>query len=207
VRQREDWRRAMESFSEATSGKMNVLFNNAGIGRHGWFEEVSGEDNDRIIDINFKGVVYGVETALPLLKATQGARVVNTASAAALFASPQLAVYSATKFAVRGLTESLDAEFRDLGIRVTSLMPWFVQTPILEMGTAANSNIKLSDRIRANHMNVYPVEMAAAQAWEAAHGKAQHYTVGKDADQIRSLSRWMPEGLRKRIRDSVPPRL
>ncbi len=206
VRDREDWRRAMSAFTEATNGKMNVLFNNAGVGRHGWFEDVSTKDNDWIVDVNLKGVIHGVETALPLLKATPGARVVNTASASGLVGSPQLAVYSATKFAVRGLTEALDAEFRDHDIRVSSLMPWFVQTPILDMGSADGSNIKLSDRIRANHMSVYPVEMAAEQAWNAAHGKAVHYTVGKEADQLRSMARWMPEALRKRLRESVPPR-
>ena len=92
---------------------MNVLFNNAGVGRHGWFEDVRPEDNDWIVDVNLKGVIHGVEAALPLLKATKGARIVNTASTAGIVGSPQLAVYSATKFAVRGLTEALDAEFRD----------------------------------------------------------------------------------------------
>ena len=115
VRNREDWAAATKDFGEATEGAMNVLFNNAGIGRHGWFEDITGEDNDAIIDINVKGVVNGVQAALPLLKATSGARVVNTASTAGVVGSPQLAVYSATKFAVRGLTEALDAESQDVG--------------------------------------------------------------------------------------------
>ena len=126
VRKRPDWTAAVNGFGEATEGAMNVLFNNAGIGRHGWFEDVAPEDNDSVIDVNIKGVINGVHACLPLLKATPASRIVNTASTAGIVGSPQLAVYSATKFAVRGLTEALDAEFRDLDIRVTSLMPWFV---------------------------------------------------------------------------------
>ncbi|WP_370171742.1 MULTISPECIES: SDR family oxidoreductase [Hyphomonas] len=206
VRSRDEWGSAVKDFGDATEGAMNVLFNNAGIGRHGWFENITGEDNDAIIDINVKGVVNGVQASLPLLKATSGARIVNTASTAGIVGSPQLAVYSATKFAVRGLTEALDAEFRDLDIRVTSLMPWFVETPILEMGDRDGSNHKMSDQLRENGMNVYPVSMAAERAWEAAHGKDRHYMVGKDAERARFMSRWMPGAIMKRVRESVPPR-
>lgn len=206
VRSRDDWAAAMASFSEATEGAMNVLFNNAGVGRHGWFEDVSGQDNDWVIDVNLKGVVNGVQAAMPLLKATAGARIVNTASTAGIVGSPQLAVYSATKFAVRGLTEALDAEFRDLDIRVTSLMPWFIDTPILDMGEKEGSNHKMVDQLKESGMNVYPVSMAAERAWDAAHGKDTHYMVGKDAEQARFMTRWLPGAIRKRVRQGVPPR-
>ena len=66
-------------------------------------------------------------------------------------------------------------------------MPWFVDTPILDMSDRPGANIKLSDRLRANNMTIYPVEMAAEQAWEAAHGKALHYMVGKEAEQARRV--------------------
>ncbi len=206
VRNREDWAAAIKDFSEATEGAMNVLFNNAGIGRHGWFEDITGEDNDAIIDINVKGVVNGVQASLSLLKATSGARIVNTASTAGVVGSPQLAVYSATKFAVRGLTEALDAEFRDLDIRVTSLMPWFIETPILEMGDRDGSNHKMSDQLKENGMNVYPVSMAAERAWDAAHGKDTHFMVGKDAERARFMARWLPGAIQKRVKAGVPPR-
>jgi NADP-dependent 3-hydroxy acid dehydrogenase YdfG len=206
VRKRADWAAAVNGFGEATEGAMNVLFNNAGIGRHGWFEDVSGEDNDALIDVNVKGVINGVHACLPLLKATPASRIVNTASTAGIVGAPQLAVYSASKFAVRGLTEALDAEFRDLDIRVTSLMPWFVDTPILDMGASEGSNVKMSDQMRENGMTVYPVSMAAERAWDAAHGKETHYMVGKDAEQARFMTRWLPGAIRKRVKASVPPR-
>lgn len=206
VRSREDWTAAIKAFGEATEGAMNVLFNNAGVGRHGWFEDIAGDDNDWVIDVNLKGVVNGVQAALPLLKGTSGARIVNTASTAGIIGSPQLAVYSATKFAVRGLTEALDAEFRDLDIRVTSLMPWFIDTPILEIGEKEGSNHRMVDQLKESGMNVYPVSMAAERAWDAAHGKDVHYMVGKDAEQAKFMTRWLPGAIRKRVRQGVPPR-
>ncbi|KCZ90828.1 SDR family oxidoreductase [Hyphomonas johnsonii] len=206
VRNRAEWSQAVTGFGEATEGAMNVLFNNAGVGRHGWFEDVSADDNDWVIDVNLKGVINGVHACLPMLRDTPGARIVNTASTAGIVGSPQLAVYSATKFAVRGLTEALDAEFRDLDIRVTSLMPWFIDTPILDMGAAAGANVKMSDQLRENGMTVYPVSMAAERAWEAAHGKDVHYMVGKDAERARFMTRWLPGAIRKRVKAQVPPR-
>jgi NAD(P)-dependent dehydrogenase (short-subunit alcohol dehydrogenase family) len=206
VTRRADWAAAMEGFSAATGGKMDVLFNNAGIGRHGWFEEVPPEDADLIVDINVKGVVNGVYAALPLLKATPGARILNTASTAGIVGAPQLAVYSASKWAVRGLSEALDAEFRDLGIKVMSLMPWFVDTPILDMGKSEGSNEKMSDQMKANGATIYPVSMAAEKVWEAVHGDDIQYMVGGEAERARFMTRWLPGLVRKQIKKNVPPR-
>jgi len=206
VRSRDDWAAAVSGFCEATGGDMHVLFNNAGVGRHGWFEDVSGKDNDWIIDVNLKGVVNGVSNCLDALKATPDARIINTASTAGLVGAPQLAVYSATKFAVRGLTEALDVEFRDLGIRVVSLMPWFIDTPILDMGAEEGSNLKMADQIREAGANVYPVSMAAEMAWEAAHGEELHYLVGKDARRAGFVARFFPKRLRKRLMAELPAR-
>lgn len=206
VRNRDNWKAAIRGFSESTRGQMHVLFNNAGIGRHGWFEAINGEDNDAVIDINVKGVINGVQAALPLLKATDNATIINTASTAGIVGAPRLAVYSASKFAVRGLTEALDAEFRDLGIRVKSLMPWFVDTPILDMGDSQHANQKMADELRASGTRVYPVSMAAERVWEAVNGKDIHYMVGKDAERARFMSRWLPDAVRKNVRKGVPPR-
>lgn len=199
VRDRAGWAEAVAGFAEATEGRMNVLFNNAGVGRHGWFEDIPPEDSDWIVDVNVKGVVNGVYAALPLLRETPGARIVNVASTAGVVGSPKLAVYSATKFAVRGLTEALDVEFAPLDIRVTSLMPWFIDTPILEIGASEGSNVKMSDQIRASGQTVYPVSMAAERAWDAAHGKEVHYMVGKDAERARFAARFMPKRLRNQL--------
>lgn len=206
VTNREDWAAAMAGFGGATGGKLDVLFNNAGIGRHGWLEDIPPEESDLVIDVNLKGVVNGVYAALPLLKATEGARIVNTASTAGIVGSPRLAVYSATKFAVRGLTEALDVELSGLGIRCTSLMPWFIDTPILDMGATEGANVKMADEIRAQGQEVYPVSLAAETAWDAAHGKDIHYMAGKRAKQARFAARFFPGRIKKQILDGLPDR-
>jgi len=206
VRDREDWTRAIENFSVATEGQMTTLFNNAGIGRHGWFEDIAPDDADAIIDINVKGVINGVYAALPLLKATKGARIVNVASTAGFVGSPQLAVYSASKFAVRGFTEALDVELSPLDIKVTSLAPWFVETPILDMGQTEDANHRMRDDLSKQETEIYPVSMAAQGAWEAAHGKKQHYGVGKLSNRTRFISRYLPKMLRKQLDKSLPDR-
>lgn len=206
VRDRDQWAEAVAGFGGETSGQMNVLFNNAGIGRHGWFEDIPPEDSDTVVDVNVKGVVNGVYAALPLLRETHGARIVNTASTAGIVGSPRLAVYSATKFAVRGLTEALDVEFSGLGIRVTSLMPWFVDTPILDIGATEGANIKMADEIRAAGQSVYTVADAAAKVWEAAHGDDIHYMVGKEAERARFAQRFLPKRLRKQVLKGLPER-
>ena len=206
VTKREDWAAAMAGFGEATGGKMNVLFNNAGIGRHGWFEDIPPEEADLVVDVNVKGVINGIYASIPLLKDTDEARIVNTASTAGVVGSPRLAVYSATKFAVRGLTEALDVELSGLGIRCTSLMPWFIDTPILDMGLTEGANVKMADEIRENGQDVYPVSLAAETAWEAAHGKDIHYMAGKRAKQARFAARFMPGRMKKQILSGLPPR-
>ena len=206
VTKRADWAAQIEAFGEATEGRMNVLFNNAGIGRHGWFEDIPEAESDLVIDVNLKGVVNGVYGALPLLKQTPDSRIVNTASVAGVAAAPRLAVYSATKFAVRGLTEALDVELSSLGIRCTSLMPWFIDTPILNMGVTEGANVKMSDELKEAGHDVYPVTLAAETAWEAAHGDDVHYMAGKRAKQTRFAARFLPGRLRKQIKQGLPPR-
>jgi NAD(P)-dependent dehydrogenase (short-subunit alcohol dehydrogenase family) len=205
VRDRQAWQTAVSAFM-AVAGRMDVLFNNAGIGRGGWFDEVRPDDHDLLVDVNLKGVIYGVEAALPYLRTTAGARIINTSSASAIYGAPQMAVYSATKFAVRGLTEALDLELGPQGIRVTSLMPYFIDTPILGVGTMAKSNEAVVDRLRAAKVDVYPVSMIGPKVWEAAHTKAVHVTVGKAADRMQAMARFFPNALRRVIGRTVPKR-
>ena len=204
VRDRAAWAQAIAQFGDQTGGKLHVLFNNAGIGRGGWFEDVEPAASDQVIDVNFKGVVNGVYAALPLLKATPSARIVNTASMAAAYGVPRMAIYSATKFAVRGLTEALDIEFKRHGIRVTSLMPWFIDTPILDGVIEGGSNEAVRENLRET-TKIYPVERAAERAWEAAHGNGLHYTVGDEASRLTLLSRIFPGLVRGELSKMAMP--
>jgi NAD(P)-dependent dehydrogenase (short-subunit alcohol dehydrogenase family) len=200
VREPSGWARAVEAFGQATGRRMNVLFNNAGVGRGGWIEDMSAADIDLVIDVNLKGVIHGVTAALPLLRETPGARIVNTASVAGVFGGPKLAVYCATKFGVRGLTEALDVEFSRYGIRVTSLMPWFVDTAILDAKENAQSNRRMRDQLIERKTTIYPVRMAAERAWDAAHGKEVHYMVGAEAERARFAARFFPGLMRDQIK-------
>jgi NAD(P)-dependent dehydrogenase (short-subunit alcohol dehydrogenase family) len=127
----EDWRTALAGFDAATGGRLDVLFNNAGIAVTQPFELAALERHSRLIDINLKGLVNGCHLAFPLLQRTEGSRVINMCSASAFYGQPELATYSATKAAVRGLTEALDIEWRRHGIRVVDVLPLFVNTAMV----------------------------------------------------------------------------
>jgi len=203
VRDRAQWARAIETFGQATKRRMHVLFNNAGVGRGGPIEEMSDDDIDLVLDVNLKGVINGVNASLPLLRETAGARIVNVASVAGVVGAPKLAVYCATKFGVRGLTEALDAELSRYGVRVTSLMPWFVDTAILDNRDQAGSNRTLRDGLKDNQTPIYPVRMAAERAWDAAHGAQIHYMAGKAAERAQFGMRFFPNAVRKQIRKTM----
>ncbi|MGD9982306.1 MAG: SDR family oxidoreductase [Hyphomonadaceae bacterium] len=203
VRDRGGWNRAVEAFGQATNRRMHVLFNNAGVGKGGPIDEMLEDDIDLVLDVNLKGVINGVNAALPLLRETPGARIVNTASVAGVFGAPNLAVYCATKFGVRGLTEALDVEFSRYGVRVVSLMPWFIDTAILDglpSGANDGSNRRIRDRLMENKTPIYPVRMAAERAWDAAHGSDIHYMVGREAERARFFARFFPGAMRNQIK-------
>ena len=98
----------------------------------GRFEEIPLETQRRIVDVNVYGAMAGLHTAFPYLRDTPRAQVVNLCSASAIYGQPELATYSATKFAVRGLTEALELEWRRYGIRVIAMWPLFVQTAMVD---------------------------------------------------------------------------
>ena len=197
VRDRTQWAAALAGFAEASGGRLDLLLNNAGIARYGLFEEVSPTEAELQIDINVKGVVNGAYAALPHLKATSGSRLINVASVAGIVGSPGLAVYSATKFAVRGLSEALDAEFTRHGIGVACVMPFFVETPLLDAGSTG-TNRTIRDAIKK--APIYTVEDAAEQIWRAAHGREREYIVGKAGRQALFAKRFLPGRLRKRMK-------
>ena len=110
--------------TKETFGRLDLLFNNAGIGSAGAFEELSMDHNRAIIAVNFQGVVNGCHAAFQYLHRTPGARVISMSSASALSGAPGLASYAATKFAVKGLTEALDIEWRRHSTSSASVSPF-----------------------------------------------------------------------------------
>ncbi len=194
VRLREDWEKALADFW-AVTGRLDVLFNNAGVGRGGPIQDMPRADSDLVMDVNIKGVVYGAEIGFKYLKKTPGSCLLNTASAAGIYGAGGMAVYCASKFAVRGLTESLDIEWAAHGIKVRSLMPSFIDTPILD-SIALDSNHRTRDIVQAAGMEISPVSMVSDAAWAAVQGDALHTRVGKTADRSWFMARWFPGRLR-----------
>ena len=199
VRSPEDWEEVLAEFTGASGRRLDVLFNNAGVAVGGPFGAASLDDLDRAVDVNFKGVLYGARLAHPYLAATPGSCLLNTASAAGIYGTAGAAIYSATKFAVRGLTEALDGEWTADGIRVRSLMPGFIDTPLLT-AAVGGSNRSVREAVVEAGLEFTPVEVVAEAAWAAVHGKRVHTLVGKTARRLAFASRWMPSTVRKRMR-------
>ncbi|MEH3046085.1 SDR family oxidoreductase [Sphingomonas adhaesiva] len=195
VRDASEWEHVLAEFAALTDGRVDVVFNNAGIAAGGPFGDMAIEALDRVIDVNFRGMAYGARLSYPYLKATPGACLLNTASASAIYGTAGLAAYSATKFAVRGLTEALDAEWAADGIRVRSLMPGFIDTNLLSVGVAG-TNRTAREAVVDSGLEFTPVETVAQAAWDAVHGDRVHTPVGKTARQLTFATRWLPGRLR-----------
>lgn len=201
VRDSEQWTGALAQFAEAAGGKIDVLFNNAGVAYGGPLTDLSEEEIDRLIAVNFRGVVNGARAAHVWLKASApGSCLLNTASASALYGTGGLALYSATKFAVRAITEALDTEWQDDGIKVRSIMPSFIDTPLLAGPANAGTNVGKRDSVVAAGLEFTPVEAVAQAAWDAVHGRRLHMLVGKTAQQMALAAKWAPAYLRARSR-------
>jgi NAD(P)-dependent dehydrogenase (short-subunit alcohol dehydrogenase family) len=199
VRSRGEWDQALLAFWKASGGRMDVLFNNAGVGKGGPLAQSPVEDDDLVVDVNIRGVLNGAKAGHAYLKQTPGSCLLNTSSTAGIVGTAGLSVYSASKFAVRGLTEALDQEWEEDGIKVRSLMPAFIDTPILD-GISAGSNRKIRESVRDAGLEISPVSLVVDAAWAAIAGKAVHTRVGKTAHRAWFLQRWAPGLFRRQAK-------
>lgn len=196
VRNEASWRKAIGDFVGDTS-QLDVLFNCAGILRMGRFEDVGPADSRDQLETNVMGVVLGIQVCLPFLEKAQGT-VINMSSASAIYGQPELAVYSASKFAVRALTEALDIELREKAVRVTDIMPGYVDTPMLSSQTYRAASLrKLGIKLKA--------EDIAALAWKAAHGTKMHHIPQANMRMFSRLSSFWPSLSRLTMRRLVEP--
>ncbi|MGI9287075.1 MAG: SDR family oxidoreductase [Pseudomonadales bacterium] len=196
VTDRAQWKAVVADFAKQTDGQMTVLFNNAGVGSGGPINEMTDEDIDLLIAINLTGVISGTRACFELLKATPDSCVLYTASAAGIYGTANLSVYSATKFAVRGLAEAHDIEFLPHGIKSRSLMPGFVDTNIIS-NVVEGSNMSGKEMLESEGVLVSPVAIIGPAAWDAVHGDNVHTPVNKMAKQLAFAARWTPGRLRK----------
>ncbi|MEW4448592.1 SDR family oxidoreductase [Qipengyuania sp. JC766] len=201
VRDRAEWDGALDAFSKAAGDRIDVVANNAGVPLGGSLDENSVAEIERCLDINLKGALFGAQASLPhLRKSAPGSCLLTTSSAAGIYGTAGASVYSATKFGVRAMTEALDGEWAEFGIKVRSLMPSFIDTPLLEHAPNAGSNEAIRTRVTDAGLEITPVEEVAEAAWRAVHGNELHTKVGKTARRLAFASRWMPGRVRKMVR-------
>lgn len=198
VTDRAQWTNAVAEFGEVTGGRMDVFFNNAGIGSGGPIQTMTDKDIDLLIAVNITGVISGIRACFDMLEATPNSCVLNTASAAGIYGAAGMSVYSATKFAVRGLTEAHDVEFQDHDIKSRSLMPGFIDTNILSNVTEG-SNMSGKEMLQSVGQEVSAVDIIGPAAWDAVHGDKIHTTVNKTAKDLEFFARWFPGRLRKQM--------
>lgn len=188
------WRSAIADFTSDTA-ELDVLFNCAGILRMGRFEDVGPAESRNQLEINVMGVVLGIQVCLPLLEKARGT-VINMSSASAIYGQPELAVYSASKFAVRALTEALDIELAPKGVRVTDIMPGYVDTPMLSSQTYRAASLqKLGIKLKADDI--------AALAWKVVHSNKLHYIPQANMRVFSRLSSFLPSISRSTMRRLV----
>ena len=121
---------AMVASVKDEHGRIDFMFNNAGISMAGEMRFLGLSDWNRIIDINLRGVVHGVTAVYPIMLAQRSGHIVNTASINGLVPLPLAGPYNATKHAVVGLSSALRAEAAGLGVRVSTVCPGFIDTPM-----------------------------------------------------------------------------
>ncbi len=201
----------MKGFAEEVAGKhgrATALFNNAGVALLGNFEELALDDIRWLMDINFWGVIYGMYYFLPILKKEKRAHIVNTSSIFGLVGAVGQTAYCASKFAVRGFTESLGHEMGGTNIFVTSVHPGGIKTDIARHarpGAKAGASLYKDSVSRFDRVAITTAEAAAARILRAVEKYEPRVLIGSDCKQVDIIQRLKPAGywkyLAKRIED------
>ena len=189
---------AVEGFAASVQrdfGRASLLINNAGVALFGNFVELTFEEMEWLIRINFWGVVHGCKFFLPLLEREPEAHIVNISSVFGLFGPPGQVAYCSSKYAVRGFSECLREELRPTGVRVTCVYPAGIATRIAKdarMGAATRSTDFEQVQERARKALRIPPEKAASVIIRGVLHNKDRVLIGKDAYWIDLLQRLFP---------------
>lgn len=140
-----------------TYGRIDVMINNAGLMPHSPLERLKIDDWDRTIDVNIKGVLYGIAAALPYMKQQKAGHIINVSSVAGYKVRPPGTVYAATKHAVRALSEGLRQEVKPYHIRTTVISPGAVATDLPNSVTEPD----IAENVRKSYEIAIPAESFA----------------------------------------------
>jgi NAD(P)-dependent dehydrogenase (short-subunit alcohol dehydrogenase family) len=189
----------------ADHGRVNLIFNNAGVALGVTIEAMSYEDFEWLMNINFWGVVHGTKAFLPHLKAAGEGHVVNLSSVFGLISVPSQSAYNAAKFAVRGFTDALrmELDMARCGVSSTTVHPGGIKTNIARNARMDESVAALTggaERARKNFDRVAMTspEKAARQILAAVEHDRRRALIGPDAKAIDLVSR-LPAGLYQRV--------
>ena len=192
----------------AQHGRVNVLINNAGVALGGTFAQTDLADFEWLMNINFYGVVRMTHAFLPYLEREQAAHIVNISSVFGIIAPPGQTAYCASKFGVRGFSESLRHELQDSSIGVTVVHPGGVRTSIVE--NARNPKGTNSDEIeqrreRARQLLTLSPDVAADTIIKGIETRAPRVLIGGDARRIALIQRLFPVRYWNIMRRPAPP--
>ena len=180
-------------------GKVNMIFNNAGVALGSTVEGMEYDDLEWLMGINFWGVVYGTKEFLPLLKQAGEGHIINISSLFGLTSQPTQSAYNASKFAVRGFTEALrqELDIQNCGVSVTCVHPGGIRTNIAKaarmkdnlstLGMDAQKSIKNFDKLLRT-----PPEEAARVILDAVQRDARRVLIGNDAKVLDLMQRIVP---------------
>lgn len=189
----------------------DVLINNAGIAYFANLMETSPEMLDRTLNINIKGVVYGCQAFIPVMKDSNAAKqIVNVASAASKAPMPNMSVYAASKFAVEGLTDVIAMELHDTNISVLCAHPGVIDTPIVKNRAMIGASISVEQIDKLQHhystKGCHPSVVAEDIVNAVKKGQAAVLT-GPEALTAGLLSRLLPKSLARRLIVKMAPKL
>jgi NAD(P)-dependent dehydrogenase (short-subunit alcohol dehydrogenase family) len=213
VTSKTDFDAALAAFAEKAGGRLDLMFNNAGIGESGWFEDVPYEAAMRVVQINFVGALNGAYAALPWLKKTANSLLFTTSSSSATYGMPRIAVYAATKHGVKGLTEALSIEWARHGIRVADVLPGLIDTVILRAtpnrsGDAPKPSEEefYAKAPKTGMFRLMPASSVADCVWRAYHDAKTklHYYVPDEIAWIDRIKGFAPNYMRGRIMKLLP---
>jgi NADP-dependent 3-hydroxy acid dehydrogenase YdfG len=168
--------KALVDAAVQTYGRIDVMINNAGLMPHSPLERLKVGDWDRTIDVNIKGVLYGIAAALPHMKAQKSGHIVNVSSVAGHKVSPAGAVYAATKHAVLALSEGLRQEVKPYNIRTTVISPGALATELPNSVTEAD--------VSANIHRFYEQTAIPAESFARAVAFALRQPAEVDVNEI-----------------------
>jgi NAD(P)-dependent dehydrogenase (short-subunit alcohol dehydrogenase family) len=193
----DDVERAVQS-AVRQFGRLDMIFNNAGVGLAGELRDLELSDWQPIVNVNLWGVIHGVHAALPVMLRQGNGQIVNIASAAGLVPRPGMVPYATTKFAVVGLSTSLRYEVEDLGIRVNAVCPFHVATSIFQ--NTKFRNIDGDAMVAAIPLRQFPVDRCVEQILTGVRRNQAIIVMPKFARFEWSLYRYFPRAAVRLLR-------